>query len=169
MYFLGIDPGYARLGFGLVQCENLHSNPRVVDYGVIETSSRLSEGQRLLELEKALDGMLSRQQVTLCAIEEVFFRKNLTTGVKLLQARGVILLTLARHNVEWAHMNPKQMKKMITGHGSAEKKQVQNMISRILSLKEIPQPDDAADGLSFALCAWLNYRASANKRQTRMV
>ncbi|MDH5717372.1 MAG: crossover junction endodeoxyribonuclease RuvC [Spirochaetia bacterium] len=158
MFFLGIDPGYARLGFGLIKNSNTQGKPVYVKAGIIETSSEKSDGERLEIIEKSLKNLIHKKNISMCAIEQVFFRKNLTTGIKLIQARGIILLTLHKNKIPIIEITPTSMKKMITGYGKAEKIQLQKMTAQILNLSEIPKPDDAADGLGLALCAWLGFR-----------
>ena len=157
MYFLGLDTGYARLGYGIISLQQKKKNhPQIEDYGIFETARESSDGDRLLELESKLARLLQEKPVVACAVEEVFFRKNLSTGVRLLQARGVILLTLARSRIPVLSVSPTRLKKMLTGYGSADKRQVQNMVARLLNLSKIPEPDDAADALALSLCSWLN-------------
>lgn len=155
MLFLGIDPGYGRLGYGLIRSGDKSGRAEYEACGVIESSKDLDDGQRLLVIEKGLEKIIRQREITLCAVEDIFFRKNLTTGVRLIQARGVVLLVLARHRIPFESVSPTHMKKMITGHGKADKKQIQIMIRKLLNLNEIPKPDDAADALCFALCSWL--------------
>ena len=158
MIFLGIDPGYGRMGYGLITVTHPSHKPEYIDCGIIETQPGFSDADRLLQLENGIIDIISPYEVGYCAVEEVFFRKNLTTGVKLIQARGVILLNLAKKNIPIVEMSPTTIKKMITGHGKSEKKQLQLMVTRILGLKKVPQPDDAADGLSLAISAWLHHK-----------
>lgn len=153
--FLGIDPGYARVGYGLITATN--RRPEFVTCGVIETNARSEEGERLLQIESELTKIISSYNVNFAALEQVFFRKDLTTGIRLIEARGVILLTLARAKIGYAGITPTAMKKMITGSGTAPKQQVQLMTARLLSLTGLPEPDDAADGIGLAFCAWLAY------------
>ena len=105
---------------------------------------------------------MGKKKISSCAVEEVFFRKNLTTGVKLLQARGVLMLALHKKKIPLVEISPTSMKKMITGYGAADKKQMQKMITRILNLSALPEPDDAADALGLAICSWL--RTKNNKK-----
>lgn len=157
-YFLGIDPGYARLGYGVISFSQNSSRPQYVTSGVFETNSSSSESQRLFQMHTNITTLINQYKIAFCAIEEVFFRKNLTTGIQLIQVRGVILLDLEMHQVPYAAVSPTSLKKMITGSGRADKKQMEKIIAKLLSLESIPGPDDAADGLSLALYAWLNYR-----------
>ncbi|MES0488889.1 MAG: crossover junction endodeoxyribonuclease RuvC [Leptospirales bacterium] len=167
MIFLGLDPGYARLGFGVVQTgqtgktetkANAHSMPKYVDCGVIETPSTEKEPARLATIEAKLTELLHKYNVECCAVEKLYFGKNLTTGVSVLQARGVLLLTLHKFNIAPIEVSPNEVKKMISGFGHAGKSQMQLVVKNILKLKEIPKPDDAADGLALALYAWLYNR-----------
>ncbi|MDH4199474.1 MAG: crossover junction endodeoxyribonuclease RuvC [Spirochaetia bacterium] len=160
-FFLGIDPGYARLGYGIISFGSDFSRPQYITSGVFETNAKSTESQRLLQMHLNLTSLITRFQITHCAIEQVFLKKNLTTGVQLIQVRGVILLDLEKHQIPYAAVSPTSLKKMITGNGRADKKQIDRMIKKLLYLEEIPGPDDAADGLSLALYAWLNYRNSA--------
>ena len=161
MIYLGIDPGYARLGFGLIEIKDKTENkinnhhPILLEAGVIETDQNLNHGQRLLEIEENLISILKNRKIEFASIEDIFIKKNITTANKLLEARGVVLLTLARLNILSPFVSPTAVKKMVTGYGKANKKQIQLMIKNILKLKEIPQPDDAADGIALSICAWL--------------
>lgn len=165
-YFLGIDPGYGRLGYGLVAAASGNSKPHYINAGVIETSSKQSESRRLLELENELNVILSEYPISFCAIESVFFRKNLTTGVQLIQARGVILLNMEKQNIPYVPVTPTSLKKLITGSGQADKKQMEMIIGKILSVRTKQWPDDASDGLALAIYAWLSRKNSLKlKRQ----
>lgn len=160
MLFMGIDPGYGRLGYALVQKEK--QKLKAVCWGVMESSPQLEHPQRLLQLYNQLSEVIGQQEekIVLANVEQVFFRKNLTTGVKLLQARGVILLNLATHNIPVTEISPTEVKKMITGHGNSKKDIIIKMVTRILSLspKQTPNiPDDAFDALAMAVGAWLKY------------
>ena len=160
-YFLGIDPGYGRLGYGLISAENT-SKPKYMDCGIFETPSTMAESERLLYMESKMLSLMGENNISYCAIEQVFFRKNLTTGVQLIQARGVALLCLAKNKIPYVSVTPTSLKKMITGSGRGDKKQVEKIITNLLKIDKIPGPDDAADGLSLALYAWLNHRHRKN-------
>lgn len=159
--FLGLDPGYARLGYGVVstgQKAGAPNKPFLLETGVFETSPKLCEGERLARLQLNLQDLCKRHPIDFCIIENVFIKKNLTTATRLLEARGVILLTLHQLGVAYDSVTPTAMKKMVTGYGQASKKEIQTMIMKLLNLASPPQPDDAADALGFALCAWLKHR-----------
>ena len=159
MNFLGIDPGYGRLGYGIITINKSSKKPVYFDCGVIVTDLKLEDGERLLSLEEQLKLIIRKVRINFCAVEEVFFRKNLTTGVKLIQARGVILLNLAKEKIPLTQVSPTTVKKLVTGYGASNKKQMQQMIKIILNLKALPQPDDAADGLALAIAAWLYFKS----------
>ena len=160
-FFMGLDTGYARLGYSIIGLSKKESIPHVIDYGVIETGMHESDQKRLMHLEKSLDSILSKKQIHACALEEVFIRKNISTGTRLLQARGVILLVLGKNNIPVHAVSPTAVKKMLTGSGTASKHQMQNMVTKLLKLKEIPKPDDAADAVALSLCAWLRYMSKS--------
>ena len=163
MLFLGLDTGYARLGVGIIQKDKTQNQPQLVYSALIETSSQANEAERLVEVEAKLSQVLEKKIIQSCAVEQFFFKKDITTGVQLLQTRGVLLLTLQKHNIPIISISPSRLKKMITGYGKANKLQIQTMIKKILKLEELPKPDDLADALGLSLCAWLG---SANINQS---
>lgn len=150
MLILGIDPGTARTGYGLVR-EYANGTLEAVDYGVLTTKAQTPMPERLLQLHQQLSAIISKYQPDAAAIEELFFGKNTTTGIKVAQARGVLLLALAQAGLPIAEYKPNNIKMSITGYGGAEKPQMQEMIRQLLGLDDIPRPDDAADGLAVAL------------------
>lgn len=146
---LGIDVGMAITGWGILDNDN--SKPKLVDYGVIETSKDDLIGKRLIDIHTKLTEVLKHYQPTEVAVESLFYFKNQTTVMNVSQCRGVILLTLAEANLPIAEYTPLQVKQSVTGYGRAEKKQMQKMVQLSLGMKEIPKPDDAADALGIAL------------------
>ena len=162
MIFLGLDPGYARLGFGIVELNG--TNLKHIEHGTFETDSGLQFPERLLQLEERIQKILARYDFSYCALEQVFFRKNLTTGVLLIQARGVVILTLARAKIQFSEVSPTSLKKALTGSGVAGKPQMQSMTARLLSLSAIPKPDDAADALALAVCAAFQSRSALHRK-----
>jgi crossover junction endodeoxyribonuclease RuvC len=160
MLVLGIDPGTATTGYGLVR-ENPDGSLVVVDYGVILTPSKLPMPERLLELHQRLSEILLLHRPKTGAVEKLFFQSNVRTALSVGQARGVALLALAQAGLEVAEYTPLQVKSAVTGYGAAEKAQVQQMVGSILSLSEIPTPDDAADALAVAICHVHSYRINA--------
>ncbi len=150
MIILGIDPGYAITGFGVVHYKNNHF--RVLDYGVVRTSADMPFPERLLAIQQALGELLDRYNPDCVAIEELFFSRNTTTAIGTAQARGVAVVTSAASDLPVYEYTPMQVKLAVTGYGRAEKQQVQEMVRILLNLTEAPKPDDAADALAVAIC-----------------
>lgn len=150
MVILGIDPGVATIGFGIIQSEK--SKQKVLQYGVITTKAGLPLAQRLLQISEDMSALLTRFQPDEMAVEELFFSKNVTTGIAVAHGRGIVLLEGERFGVPIFEYTPNQVKQAVTGYGKAEKKQVMSMTQKLLQLKQIPRPDDAADALAVALC-----------------
>ncbi|MBI5929101.1 MAG: crossover junction endodeoxyribonuclease RuvC [Chloroflexi bacterium] len=150
MLVLGIDPGTARTGYGLVR-EHSDGTLEAVAYGVFTTTPDTPTAYRLLSLYTQLRQLLVEHQPEQVAVEELFFGKNVTTGITVAQARGVLLLALAQAGLPIYEYKPKTAKMTITGFGSADKNQMQEMIRQLLGLEKIPKPDDAADGLAIAI------------------
>ncbi len=152
MRILGIDPGYAIVGYGLL--ENDNGKLRPLDYGAVETPSKLSTTERLAMIEKQMTELVNDFAPDEIAVEELFFNTNITTGIKVAQARGVILLSCAKAcgKDKLFEYTPLQIKSTVTGNGTAAKTQVQFMVRSLLRLKETPKPDDAADALAAAIC-----------------
>lgn len=150
MRILGIDPGYAIVGFGVLDYDNVRF--RVVKYGAITTSPDTPFNERLAEIFEDMNGLFEAFKPDCMSIEKLFFNTNVTTGIDVAEARGVILMSAARQKIPTYEYTPLQVKVAVTGYGRAEKHQVQEMTRNILSLKEIPKPDDAADALAIAIC-----------------
>ena len=150
MLVLGIDPGYAIVGFGLVETER--GKQRLVKYGVITTPAGIPIQSRLMDIERDMNELLDTFRPDCLAIEELFFNTNVTTAINVAQARGVILLSAAKHGVSIYEYTPLQVKQAVVGYGRAEKKQVMDMTMRLLCLEQRPKPDDAADAIAIALC-----------------
>jgi len=148
---IGIDPGTATTGYGLVR-ENEDGSLLAVDYGVISTTPDLSMPQRLLELHRRLLEILLLHRPQSGAVEKLFFQRNVTTAISVGQARGVALLSLAESNLPVAEYTPLEVKQAVAGYGGADKNQVQQMVRALLGLETIPHPDDAADALAVAIC-----------------
>ena len=145
MIVLGIDPGYAIIGFGLIDTSK---NNKVIDYGVITTPKEDSIAIRLKNIESALCSLFEAYHPDAVAVEELFYFKNQKTVIPVAEARGVILLTAQKFCENIFEYTPMQIKQALTGQGRAEKKQIQFMVKSILGLKEVPKPDDAADALA---------------------
>ena len=150
MRILGIDPGYATIGYGIV--DKTPQGLKVVDYGVIETPKSESIPVRLAILSDAMTSIIKKYMPDAISVEELFFNTNITTGIKVAQARGVILLCAIKECGRLYEYTPLQIKQALTGNGRADKKQMQYMVKAYLGLKEEPKPDDAADALAVALC-----------------
>ncbi|MEG0829051.1 MAG: crossover junction endodeoxyribonuclease RuvC [Anaerovoracaceae bacterium] len=150
MKILGIDPGYAILGFGVI--EMIGNRFKVIDYGAITTDAKMEMPDRLKHLYCSLMDVITKHEPEVASIEELFFNSNAKTAILVGQARGVAVLACANSGMEIEEYTPLQIKQAITGYGRAEKKQVQIMVKNILNLKEIPKPDDTADALAAAIC-----------------
>ena len=150
MIVIGIDPGLARVGYGVIEADN--RNPVPVCYGCIETGRDRSTSERLLHIYNEVTALIDRYPPAQIAVEKLFFTKNITSGMSVSEARGVILLLAEQRKIPVTEYTPNQVKQAITGSGRADKRQMQEMITRLLRLPEIPRPDDAADALSIALC-----------------
>ncbi len=148
MKVIGIDPGTATTGFAIV--EQVAGQMTALDYGAISTPAGLDLATRLTMIADDLDELLTQHQPQLAVVEKIFYAKNQTTVIPVAQARGVILLTLARHGVKIQELSPPEVKQAVTGYGKADKKQVQTMVKEIYQLAKLPQPDDAADALALA-------------------
>jgi len=149
MIIMGIDPGTARTGFGIIKKSK---KMECIDYGLIETSSSLPAAERLKILNNKLNGLIKKYGPKALAVENVYFFKNLKTAMPVSQAKGVILLTAAKKNIPIYEFTPLQAKMTVVGYGRAEKKQVQEMVKILLNLEERPKSDDAADALAIAIC-----------------
>ena len=152
---LGIDPGIADTGYGVIKEEGTKLS--CLTYGSIKTPAGHDLIDRLDTLHQELDKIIKKYKPELAAVEQLFFNKNVRTALIVGQARGVALLTLRQNNLPVIDFTPSQVKQAVTAYGQASKKQVQKMVKLILHLEEIPEPDDAADALAVAICA-LNSR-----------
>lgn len=150
MLILGIDPGYAIVGFGLVSYDGANFTP--IQYGAITTEAGGRFAQRLQTIYDDLDELLTTYKPECIAIERLFFFSNQKTVIDVAQARGVIVLCAEKHNIPLYEYTPLQVKQAVVGYGRAEKHQVMDLTRRILHLAGIPKPDDAADALALAIC-----------------
>lgn len=157
MIVLGIDPGTAALGYGIV--EATRGRLREVDHGCLETSPDTTLPERLLAIHALVDELLESHRPDVLAVERLFFSKNVQTAFGVGQARGVVLLAAAQHGVPVREATPSEVKSAIAGYGAADKEQVQRMVQMVLGMTERPRPDDAADALAIAVWA-ANTRAS---------
>lgn len=156
MIILGIDPGTATTGYGLIKKSvNKKLEYEILDFGVIETKKTDSDAHRLEILFTDLSGIIKKYKPTKVGIEKLFFTSNQTTAMTVSQARGVALLACIQAKLQILEFTPLQIKNTLCGYGRAEKRQVQRVVQQTFSLKNIPRPDDAADALAIALCtAW---------------
>ena len=157
MLVLGIDPGTATTGYGLVR-EDKGGNLIAVEYGVVRTPAQDAMPQRLLQIYHQIQEIISLHRPDAGAVEKLFFQSNAKTAMSVGQARGVILLALAETEISIAEYNPLEIKQAVVGYGSADKQQVQHMIRALLDLDDLPKPDDAADALAVAICYLHSYR-----------
>jgi len=151
MLVIGIDPGTATTGYGLVR-EREDGSLQAVAYGAILTPVDSPFSQRLLNLHSQLTEILLLHQPVSSAVEKLFFQRNVRTALSVGQARGVALLALVQQGIPLAEYTPMEVKQAVVGYGGAEKKQVQFMVTALLDLPEIPKPDDVADALAIAIC-----------------
>ena len=150
MRILGIDPGYAIVGFGLIEADRGKFN--MVTYGAITTEAGLPLSRRLYQIACDMEELIGKLKPDAIAVEELFFNTNITTGIAVAHGRGVILSAAEKCGVPLFEYTPSQVKLAVTGYGKADKHQVMDMTKRLLNLRALPRPDDAADGLAIALC-----------------
>ncbi|MBP3327609.1 MAG: crossover junction endodeoxyribonuclease RuvC [Clostridia bacterium] len=150
MRILGIDPGYAIVGYGVLDYQNNHFS--VVEYGAITTPAGMDFNRRLELIFDEMEVIISRLKPDAMSIEKLFYNTNAKTVIDVAQARGVIMLAAQKNGVEAFEYTPLQVKQSVVGYGRAEKKQVQEMTKLILRLSKVPKPDDTADALALAIC-----------------
>lgn len=150
MIILGIDPGIAIVGYGVIECKG--NRFKALDYGAITTEANIPFTERIRIIYDDMTTLIDKYNPTDLAIEELFFNKNVKTAIKVGQARGVEILAAVHKGLNIYEYTPLQVKQGVVGYGRAEKRQVQEMVKLLLNLKEIPKPDDAADALALALC-----------------
>ena len=149
MRILGIDPGTGICGFGVIEVTK--NRTKAIDFGIIATPPHTPLSERLEDIYDSLFEIIKQNQPDIASIEKLFFTKNITTGISVAEARGVCLLALKKHNIPYYEYTPNEIKKAMTGYGSANKKQMQEMVRLHLNLEKAPQPDDAADALAAAI------------------
>lgn len=165
MLVLGIDPGTATTGYGLVR--ETAQGLEMVACGVILTPAGMSPEKRLLMLYQQLNEMILLHRPESGAVEKLFFQSNVKTAITVAQARGVALLALAQVNLEVGEYTPLQVKQAVCGYGGADKNQVQQMVKALLNLEDIPRPDDAADALAVAICHLQNWQWTKMVREAQ--
>ncbi len=148
---LGIDPGFGRMGFGVIRAAKRDTHP--LDFGVFTTDAQLDFGSRLAYLVEDLQAVIAHWHPQLFALESLFFSGNQKTAMRVAEARGVVLLTAAQHGIPVVEFTPSQVKLALTGDGKASKAAAQRMVKQLLALPRAPKPDDAADALAIAITA----------------
>lgn len=156
MIILGIDPGTATTGYGILEKRET-DQLTCLAFGCIETPAGLEQAARLAQMRKALVRLIEKYRPDLGAVEQLFFAANIKTALAVAHARGVILEALHAHHIQIQEYTPLQVKQAVTGYGKAEKLQVQKMVRALLALQKVPKPDDAADALAVAICAVHTY------------
>lgn len=151
MLAIGIDPGTAITGYGVVR-RNRDASIQLVDYGVIRTPADQPMPERLMDLSRRLEALIELHRPQSGAVEKLFFQRNVSTALSVGQARGIALLCLAKGGVSVSEYTPQEVKLAVAGYGKAGKQQVQRMVQQLLGMSELPQPDDAADALAVAIC-----------------
>ncbi len=150
MRILGIDPGYATIGYGIVEYDNFHF--KTIAYGAITTTPDKAFCDRICDIYDDVNTIINKYQPDCVSIEKLYFNTNTTTAIDVAQARGVILLAARKKGIDIFEYTPLQVKQSITGYGRAAKHQVMEMVKNLLQLKSIPRPDDTADALALAIC-----------------
>lgn len=151
MIILGLDPGLAILGYGVLDYKP-GGDYRVLDFGCVQTKAHTPLPDRLVHIGRGVELLCRKFTPDAVAVEELFFNRNVTTAIMVAQARGAILMCAAQYTPELYEYTPLQVKQAVVGYGRADKQQVQDMVRRILRLHDIPKPDDAADALAIAIC-----------------
>lgn len=164
MRILGIDPGTAICGYGIIDKQNYRFT--AVDYGVIRTPKEMEPEKRLATIYEGIITLIETYQPDEVCVEELFFHSNARTVIPVGQARGVILLAAAHRDIPLFEYTPLQVKQAVVGYGRADKKQVQYMIKTLLNLKEVPKPDDAADALAIAVCHGQSQKVYREEKST---
>ena len=155
MIILGIEPGYAIVGYGVLEYSN--NKFKVIEYGAITTDSKTDMFDRFKSIYDDICDVMERTKPDFMAIEELFFNSNQKTAINVAQARGVILLAAMNRGIRIFEYTPLQVKQAVAGYGRADKKQVQQMVKLLLGLKEVPKPDDTADAVAIAICHGHSY------------
>ncbi len=163
---MGVDPGTATTGYGLVEMAP-DGSLKLVDFGVIRTSSSDPMPARLIELHEALTSVINEHQPQISAVEKLFFQRNVSSALSVGQARGVSMLALGEANVPVGEYTPMEIKQAVAGYGGADKQQVQHMVQRLLMMDDLPTPDDAADALAVAICHLQTERTRSRLEQAQ--
>lgn len=156
MVVIGIDPGFGRVGYGIIEYNK--NKYRVIEYGSITTEAGINFSKRLNKIEKDLQSICSKYTIDAASVEKLFFNTNITTGIQVAEARGVILNTLENLHIEISEYTPLQIKQALVGYGRADKIQIKNMVKKYLNLETMPKLDDTTDALAMAICHTHSYK-----------
>lgn len=159
MVVLGIDPGTATTGYGVISYEA--GRQKMLEYGIISTKANIDMAYRLAKINEDLDDLILKYNPNVVAVEDLYYQKNAKTVITVAQSRGVILMTAAKQGLKVAEYTPLQVKQAVVGYGQADKKQVQFMVQKLLNIPNIPKPDDAADALAVAICHIHSYKINS--------
>jgi len=165
LIILGIDPGYAIIGYGVLDFEK--GKFRILDYGSITTKSTMEFSMRLKRIYMGIQELIDKYKPDSVAVEKLFFNKNTKTALKVGHGRGVVLLGGAMNDIDVFEYTPLQVKQAVCGYGRADKNQVQQMVKMLLGLREVPKPDDTADALAVAICHAHSYNLNIIKENER--
>jgi len=166
MIILGIDPGYAIVGYGVLEYTGIKF--KVLEYGTIETKAGTDFNLRLLKIHRGMEELIKKYSPDAVAVEKIFFNTNTKTAIKVAEARGVVLLSGALSSAEVFEYTPLQVKQAVCGYGRADKNQVQQMVKLLLNLEKVPKPDDTADALAVAICHAHSYNLHLAGKNGRM-
>jgi crossover junction endodeoxyribonuclease RuvC len=156
MIVLGIDPGFARVGYGIIDYNK--NKYRVIEYGSITTDADMQFSKRLNKIEKDLQSVCCKYEIDVASVEKLFFNTNIKTGIQVAEARGVILNTMENLNIEVCEYTPLQIKQALVGYGRADKLQIKSMVKSFLNLETMPKLDDTTDALAMAICHTHSYK-----------
>lgn len=163
MVILGIDPGFGRMGYGIIEFKN--NKFRVIEYGCITTPAHEELPKRLKKIEEDLQSIIDRYKIDASAIEELFFNTNSRTAIHVAEARGVMLCVLEKNNIKIAEYTPLQVKQALVGYGRAEKNQIKQMVKEMLKLENMPKLDDTTDALAIAVCYANSFKYEALEKK----
>ena len=150
MRIIGLDPGTAITGYSILDKEN--NKIRLLDYGCIRTHKDLADNERLNQIARDIEFLITKWKPEIASVEKIFFQKNIKTAISVAQARGVLIQKLTEKSVEITEFTPLEIKSAVCGYGKADKKMIQEMVKIILGLQQVPKPDDAADAIAAAIC-----------------
>ncbi|MDD2376949.1 MAG: crossover junction endodeoxyribonuclease RuvC [Clostridia bacterium] len=156
MIVLGIDPGFARVGYGIIDYNK--NKYKVIEYGSITTEANMKFSKRLNKIEKDLESICCKYKINVASVEKLFFNTNTKTGIQVAEARGVILNTMENLNIEVCEYTPLQIKQALVGYGRADKLQIKSMVKSFLNLEVMPKLDDTTDALAIAICHTHSYK-----------